>query len=315
MTVDTPVAPAAADDPYLLGEDPPPPAPPTAATPPAPAQTAPQADDPPAQPRDEHGRFAPRAEAPPPSPPHPARLVQQAREAGLSDEDIAGAATPAELRLAIRDAALTHLLRLQANPVAQAPAPPSQAPAPPSPEAAEPDWGEGADPKDYDGGLVHALRALKRDHARLQHQVQQLLAFHQQQAEQTLAERADAFFARHPEVFGKGKGAEITDRNSVEWKRRVLVYREGLQGDPSEPPEARWEKARQLLVVGAPPPPAPAAKPSANGGPTPEQWAQAGLAVPTHREPPPEKPGLEKAKKTFMRLNNERTAEDGDTVE
>jgi hypothetical protein len=255
--------------------------------------TTPPAGDVAAQPgaplRRSDGTFLPKHS-------HPDRLVRQARDLGFSDEDIATAST-AELRADVTSARLEQLVSQRSETVNAAlernPVPPPAPAAPASPAQEVPELSD-----EYDDNIRKMAGVLKDALARvkaLEEGVGEIKGFHQAQANKTLTEQCDAFFAKDAARFGKGTVDEVKE-DSPEYARRMAVIEQAKKFDKNLPVAAKLQKAYEILygASAAPAPPPPTKEPT-RATPTPEEWREAGLARPTRRQPDVEPEGPKKA--------------------
>ena len=254
----------------------------------------------PTPPRGEGGRFVRPEDAPPT---HSRQTLRLARDLGISDEEIA--ATPPDMLDDVVYHAHRHQLRLnreytQQQALTGATAPPVQpAPAQPAPLA------EGFDEEDYDPGLMGVIKALKA-------RIDQMEGFHRNQAERTVTEECDQFFAANEATFGKGRYHEIR-QDSPEMIRRSAVI--SLARTLNGPTVATRLAKAHALLYGATPgePPQPSATKAPATTPEAEEWRRGGLARPTHRGPTAEAPGPQKAMKTAARILKEAGGGDNGT--
>lgn len=278
---------------------------------------------------------APAASGPPPkgaggkfiSP----RLVEQAKRLGVPDEEIAELDN-AGLRETIRDTVLEQALsrretdihaKLQTNPEPQV-APPVQN----EPEAF--DWGKGEDGKAFTAEdypevtrtLVKLVQELKAKVAEQGSKLGQVYEHVNGQFQKSLADQADAEFAKHESIFGKDKVDDIS-KDSPEFRRRQLVIAEMNRDEAKAPLIQKLQKAiTTIFGVGAKtpaepiaPPIEPEPKPSKNGTPpeailpmTPTRWNAGVTAAPSNRNGAKEPKGVGAAKKAFQAGINERNA-------
>lgn len=274
---------------YDIGDEAPPPqvgpeTPAAGDTPPAAASAQHHSAE---QPRDQAGRFT-----------HPPLLVQSAKKAGISDEDILGS-NSADLREAIRDARIEQLIAARTERVDTAVQQQQQAVQQQAPPPAHDPLEDQFAPE-----LVEVIRSNRELMAKVAAMEKQLAAVHghqQEQLRESVAQRLDReFTALNLDLLGKGRASEL-GASSMELTRRRVVITEAqrLAGkDANLEAVARkiGEAARGLF--GLNPPAAPPANPPARE-PTPADiWNQGGLALPTHRLGANEPDGRSKAEKT-----------------
>lgn len=239
--------------------------------------------------------------------PHPDRLMRIARHFGISDEEMAGM-DAAKLREEIGFAQIerdlqhrqaAHERHAQNNPVPNPPPPP----APP--------------PIDLDDSFDPALRdvvaKLVKRIDELENRVTVVEPIARAAGERSVTEQFDAFFNKHPDIFGQGSATEL-DPNGDDFERRKMLAQRAMQYDDSLSIATKLDKAYKLLYGHVarrdnPPPDKQRPRGQQNGHipsepaggsrrPTPEEWDSAGLGVPTrHGEPPDvkEQPGVARA--------------------
>lgn len=228
----------------------------------------------------------------PASPQHDPRWVAMARGIGLSDADISGL-SPNELPNAV-----TLLHRQQQAWQARQQQPPA---GPPAPEA-EPEYKiEGLDESKWDAELVSPFKkALSKKDKELKELKVEVAAIKQAavvREEQEFVARAEAFFAQHPEVYGKGDVNTI-DKSSPDFFRRLRVIKDAFnEKRPLEQVHSAYFGG--LIPASAPKTPAappvpvarpnPAPVPETPVGPSPQElailkrWEQGALQPPTQR--------------------------------
>lgn len=237
---------------------------------------------------------------------HPDRLVAEARTLGISDEDIA-AMSAADLRADVRDARLERMLNRRDQTVNAAldrePAPQPAAPTAPAFEV--PEFSDEYD--DNIRALAKTVKTLTERLAALEGGVGEIKGFHQAQANKTLTEQCDAFFAKDPDLYGKG-GVDDLKADGPEMARRMVVIEQAKKLDRNLPVAVKLQKAQDTIYPGARKAPVPATPPPAEPKPTrptPEQWQEAGVARPTQREGGAEPAGKKKAMETIQRYYQE----------
>lgn len=257
----------------------------------------------PSPPKDpDTGRFVSPAKA------HPALLVRQAKDLGISEEEIAEADT-SDLRYLVREINAEKRqndLILSLHGIR-----PPAAPAEAAPAALD----LGINEEVVEPSIAAALKKLAADNRDLRQQVERLSQHQQRQEQETGAQKMDRLFDKYGDkvLFGDGPGSEMSE-DSAELQRRVAVINiaRGLQGNF----EQNFRKVVSTLFSGTKPekPPEKPGKPAKNGtAVSPEEWQEAALAVPTQRIGAQEPYGVERAKAAVRALTKERAPSGGDT--
>lgn len=279
-------------DQYEFDTDPEPTPEPETPAPPPSAATA--TSGPPAEAKDSPAPEEQPQEAAKPN--HPEALVRLAEDLGISSEEIE-TSSPEGLALAIR-----HIFRTT---TAKQPEPKAETPEP------EPEIDLGLDESQYEPGLIGAMKKLARENAKeLKAVTAKLEEYEKREQARDIEEknrRIDgAFESLGPDFeahFGKGSAREL-GRESPELARRfaVLSFANQMKGDA--PLEKKLQKAANLLYQ-------PSPKQQATTPPAAEvekilaqrrgEWAEGGVARPTHRESKELPKGPTRAKQTFNR--------------
>lgn len=136
-------------------------------------------------------------------------------------------------------------------------------------------------PEHFAGNLGHLVSSLVKQVKQLQAQVNALMGRAVAQENLTARQKIDKFFNTYPQIYGKGEYEEL-DAKSEEMELRNLVAEKAFKDKSNLSIEAKLAKAHKLIYRTE-------AGPTAVAGPkppsiSPEEWAAAGLARPTHRE-------------------------------
>lgn len=254
---------------------------------------------PPAIQRDpETGRFVK-----PEAPKHSPSLLKQAKDLGVSEEDIAEMSGPelrAEVRV-LREERL-HQLRSEGHQARQDRPEPT-----PEPEDVIP-----ADT--FDPSLEAILRRIVAENKEMKAQLAEVRSVQQTNIARTFTERCDQAFAKHKDWLGDGT-ADDFDPDSPEMTRRQLVanyVREKLKTSKGTF-ESKIDKAVAAIRGGT-------SKPTAEPTKTPEQdefekdWREGALNRPTQRANSPEPNGRAKAIKAAEAFLKDRKSEDSPTT-
>lgn len=273
---------------------------PTAQATPAPEEPAPPA-------RDEKGRYLPK----PKTYEHSASWRRRAEELGMSAGEI-GALSPEDLKDEVLDRRWKQAIETRG----QAPSETRQAGSPPEgqgrPAGQESDPAEiTLDEAQFDPALVSAFKKLADDNKSLRDRLAQVEQYAAGQQQMSLAARADRVFAKYEDVLGKGRGHEL-DPNSDELARRKVILSVVDSDKGPGTIEQKIERA-YARIYGGKPQSKPEPEPKASGRISREEWAEAGLARPTHRGNGQEPKGERKAVATAGRIMRERGYyDDGD---
>ncbi len=163
----------------------------------------------------------------------------------------------------------------------------------------------GIDESQWDPTIVGLFKSQAQKIASLEARLNAVQGHQQAQVNASLTERADAVFGQH-ELLGKGKYHELTP-DSPEMQRRNAVAML-VRADKSRLSlEQKLTKAIETLFPGAAAPTAPT-----KASPTPEEWAEAGLARPTQRNGSPEPKGPKRAKQAVAAILREQRGGQGD---
>lgn len=236
-----------------------------------PAETPEVPLEPVEKPRDDKGRFLDQATA---------FLRKQAEEAGLSQDEIA-TSSPAELRQAIKAAALEQKLNAKLEAIAQSVTQKAQ-------PVADEKW-EGED--EIAEPIVKILKQQERKLKALEAENSELKAYQRNQATESFAQKADRAFNDLGEDFehlvGKGSREDLK-ANSRELRIRQLLIEEAssLAGKDATPGQiaAKIKQAAESLFKVKPKAQEPEEEEEAGYGRiTPKMWQEAALAKPSHR--------------------------------
>lgn len=247
-----------------------------------------------------NGRFLPAQKSP--------VLIRRAQEMGLSDAEID------DLDVASLDTLVWHLARTHRETQRAAShdeirrealekkQPPAQAQA----GQEDPISDLGQELADFDPALTRIFQRQQEMLKGLRAELDQIKQFTQSQQQRSLAEQIDGAFQRlgRPEIFGTGRRSELRE-GSPELSRRMAVL-QVAQGQTSGSVEERIGKAIEILYgrTSAEEPEDQGQQPRRSAQPeryTAQQWAEATLARPTHRQPSAEPPGDRKAVRTAAR--------------
>lgn len=239
----------------------------------------------PLPPRGEGGKFVKKAE-------HPAYLVQLAKQAGMTEDDIASADSEA-LGMAIM---LAGSVRRNDHVAANIEAKRDADPASPAPVAAP------KEPKDEldeiiagfdDEGTVKLLREMRKEIKELRSELAGVKGHIQQQATVSTYNELDQEFNKSPERYGVGSHGKMKD--GPELRRRQLIVDEMKRLSPNSKANSIAELYREAeeIIFGSSPVPSRSA-PAAPVEDAPEiaarkkDFAAGTLAEPTHRNSSPE---------------------------
>lgn len=235
-------------------------------------------------------------------PKHSRFLILQARDLGISQEEIDDTPTKQLERV-------VYYLNKQQR----------QRPDEPKVEAktapvVEEDMDLGIDEAVVEPSIVKAMKKLakgqKDKDAKIAALEQELGTVKQNESRreaQTAAERIDAGFGdlgpEYESIFGKGRGNEMEASDRCLHRRRAVL--QSLNADPPKTGTLRDNVRRRALeLFGQPdavqaetPEPEPKPAPSKKKGPTQEEWNEAALARPTQRANSSEKYGVKRAEK------------------
>lgn len=280
---------------------------PSAAPPPA-GQTPAEEPARPTPPRDpETGRFVAPTESPP-VPVHSRIMMRRARDLGLTDEDLREH-TPEGLEELVfhleRNASQNAFARereRQAVPAWQeetGSVEPDRGEPPPAPLALDED--DFYRPGEFDPRLTGVIRKLEGRIAKLEKLEQRLQAFEQRETireNESGSRFLDRLFAglaeQYPHLLSKKTVNQLAKGDPELQRRQMAIMATGCQSfrDPTFVPKLR---AALAVMAGGAPPRRPEPPPEPEEGPTPEQWRNGAIARPTHRSPPPEPHGVERA--------------------
>lgn len=259
------------------------------------------------------------------SPKHASFLVEVAKDHGFADDEIE-AMTPAALgRLAhvLQRQELEHTRQALAESAIHETR--GARPVVPDPEP-KPEEELGLDEAQYDPGLVGVLKKLHAENKALRGRLTEGEEREQRRAQSERSRAIDAAFAKlgpdFQEHFGEGDIFDLPMESAERAKREAVVSLALQQKDGSLP--ARIAKvAKQLFGAKAKPTADPSAeyeavaKPGKNGKPriTPEQWREAGTAVPTQRKELDLPAGDDKATRNLERRMREQETPDSVELE
>ena len=249
------------------------------------------------------GRFLPQADqAPEPEPApastHPDWLVQQAKDFGFEDDEIAGMDTSALTRQVKRQSRLITKFREEQSAARELQSREVTAPTSPVPDV--PPATAPADDFDLKEEDIapEIYRVLRSQHDRLKAlealvpTIKKVDAYQEQRRAESLEQWADRLITQHGDKTKIGEGPmRSLEANSpaVIFRQTVAAYARRLAGEKAGPRE--WipripEALAKLNMAGAPESPPEPEKPK-NGktknGFAPEEWRAAALQQPTHR--------------------------------
>lgn len=275
---------------------------PAAPSTPSPAATVPE--------RGPDGRFLPKEEtgsaaSSSVSPPtHSTRLINQALDLGISDDEIRD--TPTDVldervyqltkQVLAEAKANRHQATLQGDKQwdANKPITPEVTPAVPD----DLDLSE----EEFDPRIVKLARIAKalqkrldeveKDHAETK-------AERQEAKRLTIAERIDKAFVKFAPTLGQGRGIDLHP-DSRDYRRRMAVLREVDADKSNRTLEQKIERAHDLLYGEAKP-----AQASAEPSDREKEWLESGLARPTHRDATELPAGPKKAERAVANLQRE----------
>lgn len=216
------------------------------------------------KPRDPQGRFVDRSTA---------RLFELAREVGVPEDEIA-ASSPDELRSAIKTARLEQQVNSKFDSLSQA----FEPKAAPQPAPVDDDKFDGED--DIAPQIVAALKKLKQENKALREEIANT---ERRRAAETFAQQADRAFADlgsdYEHLVGKGTRDDL-DPKSNHMKRRQMVLDEAIELAGKNATGAQVLRKIKQAAEGL----FGKAKPAPITRYTPEEWAEAGVALPSHRD-------------------------------
>ncbi len=254
-------------------------------------------------PRDDKGRFASTST---PESGHPAYLVNMAKKAGFSEEEIQGI-PPEALGLAIakvhetqladrREASIErthHEARSQAARLTDAPAQPQKE-----------DQFE-LSSEEYDDKLLDVLKRQEKQLKALQAEVAQLRNVEIHRQNETLTQKMDRLFADKKDQYGEEPGRKLS-KDSPEMHRRLAVLSLMERLGPGET-EDLFAKAHGAIYGKAKP-----VEPDKELESRKEEWSRGGVARPTHRNGAPELKGVGKAMQSVAAALREMGAADSE---
>lgn len=266
-----------------------------------PAPTSPSRED--ETPRGPDGRFLPRAPEAPPEPAkpkHSPRLVRMAKDLGMAPEDIDALSADDlenEVYILQRELAAVVASNRANNYVKQPedPLAPDTKPRPANKDEQPKDEFALDLPEFVDADLANVLKsafgAQAKRIAELENHVKHLYGAEIRRQHETRNQTIDRVFDEFadPATFGKGPGARMTADSPEFMRRRALLSVVQLMAKEPGTLEDKMHKVRATLYptqakATATPAPEPEPAPTNGSRITPEQWNEAALAQPTHRE-------------------------------
>lgn len=227
---------------------------------------------------------------------HTPRVLRMAEQMGISQEEVESS-SPSELREAIQDAILerdiSHRNSTQERTIRTAMESNAQVQPPAEPKE-EDDLPTG---DDWDERLVKGfgvVKELRKQVAELKQTIQSMSQHVAAQEGLSYAQKADAFFAKYPEQYGKGDVKSLS-RSDPQFARRLAVL--GV----CDQHKCSFEKAHEILYGSKP---APTEKPGKTKAQ--EEWDEASTARPTQRNGGAEPNGYNKAVRNVAQLLAER---------
>lgn len=252
-------------------------------------------------------------------PKHGKRLIREALDLGLSDDQIRSMDTETldETVYVLRKQAIAQFRDNSIQRAVQPDRNPPEKTAPPDPRSgisspsSGDDLGMSAEEEaEFDPRLMGLLKRLHRENRELKQVVQTINGREQQREQETNRQLCDRKFQERQEVFGKGLGRELTG-DSPEYLRRVavltLVDRDNSQASLETKIDRAIEKlyGKQLRNSAVEEPALTAQQ---------EQWRNGGLARPTQRAGAPEPAGPKKAEKAVAAKMREMNGQVSDGI-